>query len=248
MNSVNLFGVAVLSCVLLMGLGYAGLLVSREATQQEKLAQRIEDVLSPHMRTHRIELSAFVQTPTVEPRSVFGRVADLFGFDPGGLDRYPLQWWMVLIIAAIACENSAVLGSRHDRAMVDAGAAGGMGVSQPHDLRVLREAATGTSCCTSCPTRWPWSCAPCASASRCCARSTTWHATRPTPTCELFAGLVDQVSVGVALDDAVMQMARRAKCPNTVSSPPPSRCRCRPAARSARRWKTSPTWSASASR
>ena len=50
----------------LMGLGYAGLLVSREATQQEKRAQRIEGVLSPHMRAHRIELSAFIQTPTVE--------------------------------------------------------------------------------------------------------------------------------------------------------------------------------------
>jgi len=35
----------------------------------------------------------------------------------------------------------------------------------------------------------------------------------PVPTCHLFAGLVDQISVGVALDDAVMNMARRSKMP-----------------------------------
>jgi tight adherence protein B len=212
MNSVNLFGVAVLSCVLLMGLGYAGLLVSREATQQEKLSRRIEGVLSPHMRTHRIELSAFIQTPTVEPRSVFGRAADLFGFDPGGLERYPVQWWMVLVIAAVLAKIAQSLAadmigqwsmlllpvawvflSRTIFNFFEKRYRDKLLHQLPDALAmVVRAVRVGI---------------PVLRAINNVARD------GPAPTCELFAGLVNQISVGVALDDAVMQMAQRSKMP-----------------------------------
>jgi tight adherence protein B len=212
MSSVNVFAVSVLSCCLLTGLGYAGLLVARESTRQEKLAQRIEGVLSPHIRSHRIELSAFIQTRSVESRSLFGRVGDLFGFDPSGLERYPVQWWMVLIIAAVVAKIAQSLASDMigQWAMLVLPAAFVM-FSRTifnffekrykdkllHQLpdalaMVVRAVRVGI---------------PVLRAINNVARD------GPLPTCELFAGLVNQISVGVALDDAVMQMAERSKMP-----------------------------------
>ena len=58
MTLTNIWVMSILSWGALSGLGYAGLLVSREDRRQEKLAQRITSVVAPHMRTHRIEISA----------------------------------------------------------------------------------------------------------------------------------------------------------------------------------------------
>jgi tight adherence protein B len=210
MSSMNLGLIAIVACFLLVGLGYTGLLVNREANRQDKLAQRIEGVLSPHMRTHRIELSAFIQTTAVEPRSLFGRMADLFGFDAGGLDRYPLQWWMVLIIAAVVSKIAQSLASdmigqwsmlvlpvglvvlsRTIFSFFEKRYKDRLLHQMPDALAmVVRAVRVGI---------------PVLRAINNVARD------GPMPTCELFAGLVNQISVGVALDDAVMQMARRSK-------------------------------------
>ena len=212
MSSMNLGLIAIVACFLLVGLGYTGLLVNREANRQDKLAQRIEGVLSPHMRTHRIELSAFIQTTAVEPRSLFGRMADLFGFDAGGLDRYPLQWWMVLIIAAVVSKIAQSLASdmigqwsmlvlpvglvvlsRTIFSFFEKRYKDRLLHQMPDALAmVVRAVRVGI---------------PVLRAINNVARD------GPVPTCELFAGLVNQISVGVALDDAVMHMARRSKMP-----------------------------------
>jgi tight adherence protein B len=212
MASVNFWLLGVLSCCLLTGLGYAGLLVSRESNRQEKLARRIEGVLSPHMRSNRIELSAFIQNPTVEPRSLFGRMADIFGFDAVGLDRYPVQWWMILIIAAVVAKIAQSLASD----MIGQWSLAAMPVAWVmlsrmafnffekryrdkllHQLpdalaMVVRAVRVGI---------------PVLRAINNVARDGA------APTRELFAGLVNQISVGVALDEAVMGMARRSKMP-----------------------------------
>ena len=47
----------------------------------------------------------------MKSRSVTGRLANVFGFDPASLERYPLQWWMVLIIAAVVAKIAQALAS-----------------------------------------------------------------------------------------------------------------------------------------
>ncbi len=210
MTSVNFWLLGILSCCMLMGLGYAGLLVNREQTRQEKLAQRISNVLTPHMRTHRIELSAFIQTPNVESRSVTGRLASVFGFDPASLERYPLQWWMVLIIAAVAAKIAQALASD---------------MIGQYSLLVLPIAwvVLSRTLFSFFEKRYqdkllhqlPDALAMVVRAVRVGipvlrAINNVSH-DGPAPTRDLFSVLVNQISVGVALDDAVMAMARRSK-------------------------------------
>ena len=58
------------------------------------------------MRTHRLELSAVTEVKDVADGSVFGFVAKVFGFNPSALDRYPLKWWMILIITLAAAKGA----------------------------------------------------------------------------------------------------------------------------------------------
>ncbi len=116
MSHMNIWVITVLSWCTLSGLGYAGWLVSREQSRQEKLGQRIAGLVTPHLRTNRVELSPFVHTAPVNRKSVYGRMASIFGFDPANLDRCPLKWWLVLAIAMVGAKivqslASSVLGS-----------------------------------------------------------------------------------------------------------------------------------------
>jgi tight adherence protein B len=210
MSSTNVWAVSILCCFMLTGMGYAGLLVSREANRQDKLAQRIEGVLSPHIRTHRIELSAFIQTSAVEPRSLFGRMADLFGFDAGGLERYPLQWWMVLIIAAVVAKIAQslaadMIGQWSMFVLPVAWVVLSRTIFNFFEKRYKDKLLHQLPDALAMVVRAVRVGIPVLRAINNVARD------GPTPTCELFAGLVDQISVGVALDDAVMNMARRSK-------------------------------------
>jgi len=210
MTSGNIWMMSILSWGTLTGLGYAGLLVHREAARQDRLTQRINDVVTPHMRTHRIELSAFVQTPTVNNKSAFGLVASVFGFDPGGLDRYPLNWWLVVLLALVGAKIAQSLASD----MIGVWALAALPAAWvllsrmifgffekrfrdnllnqfPEALQmIVRTVRVGI---------------PVLRAINNVARDA------PAPTCHMFALLVSQVSVGVALDDAVTEMAQRSR-------------------------------------
>jgi tight adherence protein B len=85
----------VLSCLSLAGLGLSGFLVSRAQTYRQKRDARLAMVVTPHVRVQKTEISAFTRS---KPRdqSVIGMAAWLFGFDVTAPDRYPLSWWMVV--------------------------------------------------------------------------------------------------------------------------------------------------------
>jgi tight adherence protein B len=85
----------VLSCLSLAGLGLSGFLVSRAQTYRQKRDARLAMVVTPHIRVQKTEISAFTRS---RPRdqSVIGMAAWLFGFDVTAPDRYPLSWWMVV--------------------------------------------------------------------------------------------------------------------------------------------------------
>jgi tight adherence protein B len=207
---VNIWLVSILSWGALIGLGYAGLLVSREQTRREKLAQRITGVLTPHLRTHRIELSAFIQTPTIKHRSAFGRMASVFGFDPAGLDRYPLKWWLIVLIAMGVAKAAQSLASD----MIGAWSILALPVvwvalsrmvfgffNKRYQDKLLHQFPDALAMIV----RAVRVGIPVPRAINNVARDA------PAPTCHMFARLVDQISVGVALDAAVLETAQRSE-------------------------------------
>ncbi len=212
MSHMNIWVITVLSWCTLSGLGYAGWLVSREQSRQEKLGQRIAGLVTPHLRTNRVELSPFVHTAPVNRKSVYGRMASIFGFDPANLDRCPLKWWLVLAIAMVGAKivqslASSVLGSwsllllPFAWVMVSRMTFGYFEKKYKDKLlfqfpdalaMIVRGVRVGI---------------PVPRALHNVARDA------PAPTSEVFARLVDQVSVGVALDAAVLEMGRECGLP-----------------------------------
>jgi len=211
-TSTNIWLMSILSWGALSGLGYAGLLVSREGHRQDRLAQRVAAVLAPHMRTHRIEISAFTQAPKADRRSTLGRVGMVFGFNPIGLDRYPLKWWMILLITLAVAKAGQALGS-------DVIGAWSM-LALPVEWVVLSRMVFGwfeKRFQDKLLRQFPDALAmivrtvrvgiPVLRAIRNVARDA------PAPTCDVFGRLVNQISIGVALDDAVQEMAQRSGLP-----------------------------------
>lgn len=212
MTSANIWLVSILSWGTLGGLGYAGLLVSRQDARQEKLTRRISTVVSPHMRVQRVEISAFTRAPRVKSLSPRGRVAAVFGFNPATLDRYPVQWWMVLLLTLAAAKAAQSLASD----MIGPWAMLGLPVvwvllsrmifswfekrfqdkllhQFPDALAmIVRTVRVGI---------------PVLRAIQNVARDA------PAPTRDVFARLVNQITIGVALDAAVLEMAQRAGLP-----------------------------------
>jgi tight adherence protein B len=210
MTSTNAWLMGIVSCCMLTGLGYAGLLVNRETNRQEKLAQRILGVVTPHMRTHRIQLSAFIQAPTAKHRSVFGSMADIFGFDPAGLDRYPLKWWLVLLITAVAAKvgqslASDMVGLWSMLALPAAWVVLSRTVFGIFEKRFQEKLLNQFPDALAMIVRAVRVGIPVMRAINNVARDA------PAPTCHMFARLLDQISVGVALDAAVLDMAQSSR-------------------------------------
>lgn len=86
----------ILSCLSLAGLGLSGFLVSRAQAYRQKRDARLAMVVTPHVRVQRTEISAFTRSTKPRDQSVIGMAAWLFGFDVTAPDRYPLSWWMVV--------------------------------------------------------------------------------------------------------------------------------------------------------
>jgi len=208
----NIWVMSILSWGALSGLGYAGLLVSREDRRQEKLAQRITSVVAPHMRTHRIEISAVNEAPPVQRGSVLSRVGAVFGFNPAGLDRYPTKWWIILVITSVVAKVSQSLAS-------DVIGPWSM-LALPFEWVILSRMTFGwfeKRFQDKLLRQFPDALAmivrtvrvgiPVLRAIRNVARDAA------PPTSDVFARLVNQLSIGVALDAAVLEMAQRSGLP-----------------------------------
>jgi tight adherence protein B len=212
MKFADLGVISFLSWAALLGLGYAGLLVTRETRRQEKLASRITAVVAPHTRVQRIELSPLTRLPTAERESMLSRLASLFGFNLKKLDRYPLRWWLVLMITFAVAKGAEqlasdmidsfgllvlpiawVLLSRMTFGWFDKRFQDKLLQQFPDALAmIVRTVRVGI---------------PVLRAIRNVANDA------PAPTREVFARLLDQVSIGVALDKAMLDIARHAELP-----------------------------------
>jgi len=88
----------ILSCLSLAGLGLSGLLVSRAQAFRQKRDARLAMVVTPHLRVQKVEVSAFSRAAKPRDQSVVGMAAWVFGFDVTAPDRYPMRWWIVVVI------------------------------------------------------------------------------------------------------------------------------------------------------
>ncbi|HEY1935311.1 MAG TPA: type II secretion system F family protein [Acetobacteraceae bacterium] len=201
-----------MSCLSLIGLGLSGMMVSRAHKQRTKRDARLSAITSPHHRVQRIELTAFTRAVPQKERSVVTMVAALFKLDLERLDQYPLRWWIILLLTlatAKALESVAgnflgelalpalpvvwVILSR----MVFGWAANRrkkLLLNQFPDAlaMIVRSVRVGI---------------PVMEAIRAVSRESQ------EPTGPEFAHLVSQVSIGVTLEDAVQEMARRGGIP-----------------------------------
>jgi len=202
----------ILSCLSLMGLGISGMLVSKGQQVKAKRAARIGAVSSPHARVQRVNISAFTRQVHTGNRSFSTMAAGVFGFDLTRPEQYPLSWWVVLLITlalgkvvqSIADSlagnlsylavpviwifaSRAIFGwseNRRKQALL----------RQLPDVlaMIVRSVRVGI---------------PVMEAIRAVARET------PEPTGPEFVRLVDQLSIGVAIDEAVLEVARRCGIP-----------------------------------
>src|SRR5665213_3049275 len=86
------------ACLSLIGLGLSGVLVSRSQSANERRSKRLAAILSPHLRTTQIELSAFTVQEDRGPRSATGTLATIFGFNLERQALYPAKWYVILAV------------------------------------------------------------------------------------------------------------------------------------------------------
>jgi tight adherence protein B len=86
------------ACLSLIGLGLSGVLVSRSQNANERRSKRLAAILSPHLRTTQIELSAFTVPEDVGPRTATGTLATIFGFNLEREALYPAKWYIILAV------------------------------------------------------------------------------------------------------------------------------------------------------
>lgn len=201
----------ILSCLSLAGLGLSGFLVSRAQNFRQKRDTRLAMVVTPHIRVQKVEISAFTQSANTRDQSIEGMAARVFGFDPASPDRYPLRWPIVVAITgALSVAAHAVVAdwgflawlavpvawvflSRSFFGWFDRRQREQLLAQFPDALAmIVRSVRVGI---------------PVQEAIRTVAREL------PHPTGPEFARLVSQVSVGVNMDDAMLEMARRAALP-----------------------------------
>lgn len=207
-----LWALMLLSCVSLMGLAVSGLLVSKSQKVRAKREARMASVASPRNRVQTVELSAFIRPARSRNRSLPSMAASVFGFDLARPEQYPLRWWMVLLMTLVLAKLIQALAD---------GLVGGISyVSIPVVWVVLSRYIFGWSegrRRQRLLQQFPDALAmivrsvrvgiPVMEAMRAVARET------PAPTGPEFLRLVDQISIGVALEEAVMDMARRCGIP-----------------------------------
>ncbi|MDE2516418.1 MAG: type II secretion system F family protein [Rhodospirillales bacterium] len=202
----------IFSCMALLGLGFSGLLISRAQKRQAQLDLRVHTVLAPHRRTRSIEVSIFRRVRDTGDGSFTARMATLFGIDMQRLDQYPLRWWIVISITlAIAKVVQGVASSLIGPFGLIALPATWLFLSRfffhwcinrrmekllmqfPDALSmIVRSVRVGI---------------PVMEAIAAVGREV------PEPTGPEFARLVNQVGIGVTLEDAIQDMAQRTGMP-----------------------------------
>ncbi len=83
--------------IALIGLGISGLMLSRSQRQVERRDLRLASIVTPHLRRTQIEISAFTGPTVRSERSAMSVLGAIFGFDMEKATLYPASWWIILI-------------------------------------------------------------------------------------------------------------------------------------------------------
>jgi tight adherence protein B len=90
-------------CLGLVSLGYVGLVLIRAQGRDKKLRERIQTATTPHMRQRPVETRTLVRAENKRTStSPLELAARLFGYDVSRPEQYPLKWWAVLGVHAVA--------------------------------------------------------------------------------------------------------------------------------------------------
>jgi len=207
-NHGLLWVLMIMSCLSLAGLGVSGMMVSKAQTVKAKRLARMNAVSSPHIKAAPEFVSAFIRAPPKRNRSLPDLMASVFGFDLNKPEHHPLKWWIILLITFVAAKivqslANGLVGSISWLALPVVWVAASRYIFGAAETRrkvallrqfpdalamIVRSVRVGI---------------PVMEAVRAVARET------PEPTGPEFARLVDQVSIGVSLDEAVMEMSER---------------------------------------
>lgn len=207
-----LWALLLLSCVSLPGLGIGYILVSRWQKMKAKRDARIAALTSPKVRRLAVEAVALTKPTVNQNRSAASLAAGIFGFDDKKLEQYPLKWWMILLIALGVAKLAQSLIS---------GLVGPLSYAAiPVAWVMLSRQVFGWAenrRKTKLLHQFPDALAmivrsvrvgiPVMEAMRTVSREI------PSPTGPEFQHMVEQVSIGVTVEDAVIELAQRADIP-----------------------------------
>jgi tight adherence protein B len=198
----------IMSCLSLAGLGISGMLVSKAQKVKAKREARMAAASTPHVKAQPVVISAFIKAPPKRDQSLPSLAASVFGFDLDKPELHPAKWWLVLIATLVLGKVAQMLAD---------GLVGNLSwllvpvVWVGSSRYIFNAAATRRK--QALLRQFPDALAmivrsvrvgiPVLEAVRAVARET------PEPTGPEFARLVDQVSIGVAIDEAVLEMASR---------------------------------------
>jgi tight adherence protein B len=209
-----IFSPIVLSCAglfILTGFGFSGLLVSRAQALEKRLMLRRDTVLQPHIRAQPIDIRLFARSAESNTSAKVW-LASWFGIDLERPEMCPVPWWTIVAGALIAAYVEAIAtstligplawlgfpvtfifasrivfgyfrGKRRNKLLLQF----------PDALMmIVRSVRVGV---------------PVTQAIHIIARE------QPQPTSSEFARLGNQLSIGEALDSAILEMARHADLP-----------------------------------
>lgn len=204
----------VMSCLTLLGLAYSGILVSQAQRQRRRMGERIGSVASSHVQVRPLQLSAFLRpVDTQQQRSITSQLAAVFRIDMEKTHLYPIRWWLVLAITLAIADVARLLArdllgdflallampliwvvlSRSFFGWAENRQRDKLLAQFPDALAmIVRSVRVGI---------------PVMESLRAVAREI------PAPTGPEFDRLVNQVAVGGTLEDAILEMARRAGLP-----------------------------------
>jgi tight adherence protein B len=95
----------------LVGLALGGVLLLQAQDGRERARARLLEASTPHIPDRAAAVSAVRSAPKAGVGEIGRRLLGLFGFNPDRQSRYPLRWWLVLAGTLLLARLAAGLGS-----------------------------------------------------------------------------------------------------------------------------------------
>jgi tight adherence protein B len=95
-----------LSFICLLGFGFGGVLVSQSQAHRQKSARRMLEVVAPYRKKRAGDMNLF-RPSTEGNRSLLEIAASIFAIHREKLDQYPVRWWIVLGVTLLVARVAA---------------------------------------------------------------------------------------------------------------------------------------------